>query len=42
VATLNNDSRVTCMNGTELSLQKEEINNAINILQHMVTRARDD
>jgi hypothetical protein len=36
---LNNDGGLICMYGIELLLQKEEINNAVNILYHMLKGA---
>jgi hypothetical protein len=41
MATLNNDGSLICMYGIEFSMKKEEINNAINILYHMIKRVRD-
>jgi hypothetical protein len=40
MATLN-DGGLTCRYGIKLSLQKEEINNAVNILYHTFKRAGD-
>jgi hypothetical protein len=41
MATQNNDGCLFCTQGFKLSLQKDELNNAVNILCHMDKRAGD-